>query len=92
MLEQTIKCPRCGYEYLPSEIYIPNVFFGKPTFIQRDLEGHIYDVIGIPPDRKEEYVCDNCGAAFKVRVHIEFISKIDKEKDFNEDYETDLNV
>ena len=36
-----IKCPKCGYEYLPAEIFFPDVLLGEPSNIIRDEEGKV---------------------------------------------------
>lgn len=36
-----IKCPSCGCEYLPGEIYLPNVLIGQPKDVERDCMGTI---------------------------------------------------
>ena len=38
---EVIKCPVCGREYLPVEIFVPNAFFGEPDVVKRDTEGNI---------------------------------------------------
>lgn len=85
-----ITCPKCGAEYLPSEIYIPNAFFGKPDFIKRDIDGHICDIIGSTLDTEESYCCDSCNTTFKVTAKISFSAQIDERADFDSDYETAL--
>ena len=36
-----IKCPYCGREYTPSEIYVPKYFFGYPYNIMRNEKEEI---------------------------------------------------
>lgn len=67
-----IKCPTCGREYLPAEIYIPNSFFGKPSFIDRNDAGKIMSYSGSSMDVKEKYICDSCSTAFKVTAKVSF--------------------
>lgn len=86
-----IKCPRCGYEYHPSEIFIPNCFFGKPTYILRNIEGKITNVTGKESDYTELYKCDNCNTSFNITTNIDFITKIDAPSDFDYDYETKID-
>lgn len=85
-----IKCPKCGYEYLPSEIYLPNTFFGKNYRIDRDENGKIVNFSGEKMNLNESFECWNCHTAFKVHTVVMFQCSIDKEKNFNEDYETKL--
>lgn len=33
---QVIKCPSCGWQYLPGELYVSNAFLGQPKKISRD--------------------------------------------------------
>ena len=86
-----IKCPYCGREYFPSEIYYPNEFFGNPGEIIRDLDtGSILDYTGTDMNLSEEYICDNCGKSFKVTATISFETSIDNDSDFSEDYSMPL--
>ena len=41
---KVIKCPHCGREYLPVEIFYPASFFGKPTTVYRDEQGKIENI------------------------------------------------
>ena len=66
MIEKVITCPRCGYQYLPAEIYVPNSFFGSPKYIKRNISGEIQSVSGKESDYTETYKCDNCNTSFKV--------------------------
>ena len=34
-----IKCPQCGAEYLPGEIYMPGSLIGQPDEVVRDSFG-----------------------------------------------------
>ena len=43
---KVIKCPHCGREYLPVEIFYPTSFFGKPTNVYRDEQGKIENISG----------------------------------------------
>ena len=40
-VKHIIKCPYCGAEYLPEEIYYPDSFFGKPRDIVKNSKGEI---------------------------------------------------
>ena len=89
----TIICPYCKMEYLPSEIFIPNNFFGRPGDIERSGDGRIIQYTGTGMDLKEEYKCDCCGKTFFVSTQIKFNSTpTDPKNDFDEDYETPLKV
>lgn len=72
MEDITIKCPRCGRELLPAEVFYPDDLLGKPTEIIRDAEGHIEFYLGDEPNYDEMYVCDECGAKFVVHANISF--------------------
>ena len=39
--KNVIKCPHCGCEYLPAEVFYPKYLLGKPFNIIRDEEGTI---------------------------------------------------
>ena len=72
MEEVVIKCPCCGAEYLPSEIYIPEVFFGKPTEVVRDSAGKIDFHFGTDMDLDEEFICEYCSTHFKIKAKLSF--------------------
>ena len=36
-----IKCPHCGYEMIPAEIFYPDSLLGTPKTIVRDALGKI---------------------------------------------------
>ena len=84
--ETVIKCPCCGYEYLPAEIYVPSNFFGKPEDIERDFQGKVDIYNGTSMDLTEEYICDNCGNAFEIFADVKFKTKEKKEVKFSPVY------
>lgn len=86
-----IKCPSCGYEYLPNEIYYPQDL-GDAHNIYRDIEGKILYYDGLNLDNEAEYICDSCKCKFKVKADIKFFTYEDKKKNFNEDYSIKLNI
>lgn len=87
-----ITCPRCGAEYLPQEIYIPTVFFGKASYIEKDEKTHqILDLYGSDLDLEENYICDFCNSPFTVTAKISFNTKEDLKRNFDEDYTTRIN-
>ena len=68
-----IKCPHCGWEYVPAEILYPENLTGKPTSVVRDALGKIIYVgyeEGQKPDFHEKYICDNCGQQFVVETDL----------------------
>lgn len=86
-----IKCPRCGREYTPAEIFIPDAFFGRPTTIERDANtGKITNFYGRDMDLSEQYICDKCDTPFKINTKLQFITTENTKYNFNEDYKTSL--
>ena len=81
---EIINCPYCNREYLPSEIFIPNAFFGRPYYIERDVEGKIIDIKGSTQDLIETFTCENCNKEFKIETKLSFKSI---PNDFEEEYE-----
>lgn len=88
----TIKCPCCGYEYLPAEIFLPDYILGKPTDIIRTVSGEIDTVQGLSPQLEETFECVRCNRTFKILAHISFESKTinDVKKSFDEPYVSPL--
>lgn len=86
-----ITCPKCGKEYLPAEIFIPKAFFGIPELIQRDSDGKIISFTGTSLDVNESYCCDNCDTDFEITSRLSFDSHINKEFDFDTDYERKIS-
>lgn len=82
----TINCPKCGYEYLPAEIFIPKAFIGTPKDIIRDSNHKIEDFMGKSLDIVEEYTCDHCHTTFSVDTDIKFITTISKNDFGNTEY------
>ncbi len=72
MEDITIRCPVCGREFLPAEIFFPDDLIGHPTEIIRDTEGHIEFYLGDEPNYDEVYTCDECGAKFVVHATVSF--------------------
>lgn len=68
----TIRCPHCGWEYLPGEIYYPNDFVGKPWNIIRDAQGNILGYDGDDMNTAEYFQCEHCNKEFKVDASITF--------------------
>lgn len=82
-----IKCPKCGYEYLASEIFYPEQILGKAKEVLRDDNGNI---LWVTEDEEscleEDWECDRCHCDFKAKLDIKPISIYDKGYDFSEDY------
>ena len=70
-----IRCPFCGAEYLPSEIYVPDVFLGRPLKVYRDERGTILGSEKGNMDLKEVYTCDYCNKKFTVEASVIFKSE-----------------
>lgn len=85
-----VKCPHCGYEYLPCEIFFPDEFLGQATNIIRDESGKILFWDGDSMNLKEEFVCDNCGTPFSIEGQITFKTKENKDM-FDDDWTTSDN-
>lgn len=95
MSKSVISCPKCGYEYLLGEIFIPKFVIGQPNKVIRD-DGKILSYKGIKTSNKESYICDRCGCDFLVSLNIlttvtsndiqeEYVSKLfDKELQLSE--------
>ena len=83
-----IKCPYCGAEYTPSEIYIPNEFFSKERVI-KDSDNKIVTSDSLL-NTEEEYCCDNCSKTFKVSATVTFTTEEVKD-DFDDDYVVTIN-
>lgn len=85
---ELIKCPNCGYEYLPAEIFYD--LLGKPKNIVRTVNGNIDYYSGQRPSLRESYYCDHCGKLMSIECSLTFNVMIDHENDFDEDYETTI--
>ena len=86
----TIKCPHCGYEYTPADIFMPGDLIGEPKTVIRDALGKIiyleYDKDS-EPMTSEKYFCDNCDKPFIVEPVITYkVKKESEELDFTEKY------
>lgn len=82
-----IRCPKCGYEYLASEIFYPESLLGSCSDILRDENGKILLLPnGEEPCLEEEWECDNCGCQFKARIDMKGYSIYNQNYDFSEDY------
>lgn len=82
-----IKCPKCGYEYLASEIFYPEDLLGTCNNIIRDENGKILLVTGgDDPYLEEDWECDHCGCQFKATLNVKGGTLYNNEHDFSEDY------
>lgn len=87
--KNVIKCPHCGAEYLPAEIFLPNNLLGKPYGIEKDDNGHIEFFFGDDMDLNEVYRCDFCNKKFNVEMSIKFNTGTSTNYD-TDDYRTKL--
>lgn len=87
---KTIKCPYCGTEYLPGEIYIPEHFLGRPENVERDLSGNIVYDDGVMQDLTEDYTCLKCDRTFHVLATIDFTVSTTTIGDVKDDYVSKL--
>lgn len=86
-----IKCPHCGAEYLPGEIYMPGSLIGQPTDVVKDSLGRIlyedYDPISKEPDMIEHFTCEYCNKPFVVEATVTYKAKEEApENDFSTKY------
>ena len=85
-----IKCPYCGAEYLPSEIYIPSDFLPKFEDLTKDESGKIVAVYEKTMNTNEEYTCDYCGHRFAIVAEVNFNTDKCELHDYKFDYNTPL--
>ena len=85
-----IKCPHCGAEYLPEEIFYPDSVFNKDIKITRDEQGKIVYSNGDSFCLTEEFECEHCGCLFSIESKTTFNTKAIEVKDFEE--ETVINL
>lgn len=69
---QLIRCPYCGAEYLPGEIFLPKHFLGQPKDISKDFTGKILEYDGLPQSLSESYTCDKCMSSFTITANISY--------------------
>ena len=85
-----IKCPVCGHEYMPSEIFYPDEVFGKQYDITKDDSGCIKFYLGDDPNLDEEFICDSCNSKLKIKMRMSFDVESVKD-DFEEEYVTEID-
>lgn len=85
-----IKCPKCGYEYLPAEIFFQEDILGKPKNIIRDAAGKILFYTGEEPSGEQEWTCYQCNAILKVNANLSVSAEENIEHNFDEDYKSPL--
>lgn len=86
-----IRCPHCGCEYLPGEIYMPGSLIGQPDEVIRDSLGKIiyedYSTESREPDMIEHFTCENCEKPFIIEATVTYKAKEEApENDFTTKY------
>ena len=85
-----IKCPACGAQYLPGEIYMPGALIGQPEDLVKDSLGKIlYEDYpeGKELDTVERYTCEYCNKPFVVEATVTYkTSEEAPERDFSTEY------
>lgn len=85
----TLRCPVCNQEYMPSEIFFPDVVFGKQYDITRDNEGNIKFYLGEDQDFNEEFICESCNTKLNINMKMSF-DVTTKEDNFEEEHITKI--
>lgn len=85
-----IKCPHCGAEYIPEEIFYPDSVFNKNVKPIRDENNKLILVEEEYFNLEEEFECYYCGCKFKVTGTTNFKTEQIEEKIFEE--ETTINL
>jgi DNA-directed RNA polymerase subunit RPC12/RpoP len=86
-----IRCPHCGSEYLPGEIYMPGSLIGQPDEVIRDSLGKIiyedYYTETKEPNMIEHFVCEYCEKPFVIEATVTYKTMEEApEKDFSSQY------
>jgi hypothetical protein len=86
-----VKCPHCGAEYLPGEVYMPGSLVGQPDEVVKDSLGKIiYEDYYTPecePDMIEHFTCEYCDKPFIVEAIVTYKTREEApEVDFKNQY------
>lgn len=86
-----IKCPHCGAEYLPGEVYMPGAIIGQPDEVVKDSLGRIiyedYYTQDREPALEEHFTCDYCDKPFIIEAVITYKTREEApENDFTTSY------
>ena len=86
-----IRCPHCGAEYLPGEIYLPGSLIGQPSDVVKDSFGRIlyedYEPESREPNMMEQFVCEYCDKPFVIEATVTYKSREEApENDFSTEY------
>lgn len=78
MKEIIIKCPSCGAQYYPAELFYRDDLLGYPKEIEKTTLGEIIYSEGSLPEYTTTYICDKCNTKFKVTADINYSTSIMK--------------
>lgn len=86
-----IRCPHCGSEYLPGEIYLPGSLIGQPDDIVKDSLGKIlyedYSTEDREPNMIEHFICEQCEKPFIIEASVTYRTREEApENDFTTKY------
>lgn len=86
-----IKCPHCGAEYLPGEVYMPGAIIGQPDEVVKDSLGRIlyedYYTTEHEPDAIEHFTCEYCDKPFVIEAVVNYKTREEApELDFSTQY------
>jgi hypothetical protein len=86
-----IRCPHCGAEYLPGEVYMPGSLIGQPDEVVRDTLGKViyedYYKESSEPNMIEHFTCEYCNKPFIAEAVITYKTREEEpEADFSSKY------
>ena len=86
-----IRCPHCGAEYLPGEIYMPGALIGQPDEVIKDSLGKIlyedYTTEAREPNMTEHFICEYCDKPFIIEATTTYKTREEApERDFTTNY------
>ena len=86
-----IRCPHCGAEYLPGEIYMPGALIGQPDEVIKDSLGKIlyedYTTEAREPNMTEHFICEYCDKPFIIEATTTYKTREEApERDFTTKY------
>ena len=84
-------CPKCGAEYLPCEIFLPDYLLGKAKDIIKDEDGKILDFGGLEPDLSEKFECEYCKTSLKISARVWYSATLEKTSNFDEEYVSSIH-
>lgn len=86
-----VVCPKCGYEYTPSEIFYPEDILPDVGEVVRKEDGTIDFCTGKSDLEVEEFTCDHCGCIFKATPELAVSTSIENTvESFDDDYSTPI--